>query len=222
MIQFNLLPDVKLNFIKAQRTKHITITVSILCSIIAVAILVILLVIVDGLQKKSLNDLNKDTAKYSAQITNTPQLNKVLTIQNQLGSLPTLDSQKPAIGRLFNYLSQTTPQKASIDQITVDLTQNTWAISGTADSYTTINQFVDTYKFTTYKTSTSSANANAFTGVVLGSFGKSNDTVSYEITLSFAPDIFKASQNITMNVPNIVSTRSETQQPQLLFNKQSN
>lgn len=222
MIQFNLLPDVKLEYVKAQRAKHTAITISTIAAVAALVVMLILFLVVDVWQKKSLSDLNRDISKYSSQIKSTPNLNKILTVQNQLNALPTLDAQKPAVSRLFGYVSQLTPTQASISKLTVDFTKNTWDVSGTADSLGTVDKFVDTFKFTTYKTDSSSKSAKAFSNVVLASFGVSSQGASYEITASFDPVIFDSSKNVTLNVPNIISTRSETQQPKNLFTGSTN
>ncbi len=243
MIQFNLLPDVKLEYIKARRLKRLVISISTIAGIAAITIMLILVVVVDVWQKKSIGDTNRDIAKYSSQIKSTPNLNKILTVQNQLNSLPFLDDSKPQVSRLFGYISQLTPQTANISNFTLDLTANTINIQGTADSVSTINKYVDTLKFTTYQTSSAggttscssnSSNPKAFSKVVLSSFslGSSGSAgasspPSYTITASVDPIIFKATDNVTLTVPCIISTRSAQEQPAVLFapqpsNSQSN
>ena len=95
MIQFNLLPDVKLEFIKTRKAKRIVTSISTIAAAAAVFILLIAVFFVYGVQKKSIRDLNSDITKYTAQINQTPNLNKVLTIQNQLNSLPPLKAKNP-------------------------------------------------------------------------------------------------------------------------------
>jgi len=221
MIQFNLLPDVKLEFIKTRKAKRIVTSISTIAAAAAVFILLIAVFFVYGVQKKSIRELNSDITKYTAQINQTPDLNKVLTIQNQLNSLPSLESQKPATQRLFTYLTQLTPNAATISQLSLDFSGHTVIITGQADSIATIDQFVDTLKFTTYSLGSSSQTSPAFSNVVLTSYGISTTTqnagVFYAISTDFAPTIFNASDKVTVDVPNIISTRSETDQPTALF-----
>src|ERR1039458_1397961 len=114
MIQFNLLPDVKQAFIKSQRTKRLVIVFSVFLSTVALVIFIVLVTVVYVVQKKSISDLNNNIQTNSASLKNTANLTKILTVQSQLNSLATLDSQNPAASRLFNFLSQLTPTQATI------------------------------------------------------------------------------------------------------------
>lgn len=225
MIQFNLLPDVKLQFIKTRRLKHLVITVSVIATMAAIGVLVILLLVVDVWQKKSINDTNRDIARYSSQIQSTPSLNKILTVQNQLNSLPALDASKPVISRLFGYISQLTPSTITISTLSLDLTANSITLDGSGDTIPTINQFVDTLKFTTYKTNASTtSNTEAFSNVVLSSFSLGTSAAvgipsppTYSITADFNPAIFNSANIVTLNVPPETSTRSSLEVPTVLF-----
>ena len=90
MIQFNLLPDVKIKYIKTQRTKRMVILVSLLVSAASLALVTIMFVSVQVIQKKSLNDLSKDIVAETKQLQDVQDLDKILTIQNQLTALPAL------------------------------------------------------------------------------------------------------------------------------------
>lgn len=156
MVQFNLLPDVKLEYIKARRTKRLVTLLSIVVSGAALAVLLLMVVTVYGVQKKSLSDLNKDIKKYSDQLKAVPDLSKILTVQNQLAALdgtsskPGLHDQKPVATRLFGYISQLTPPQASISKLHVDYAANAMTITGEAPSLEIINSFTDEIKATTY------------------------------------------------------------------------
>lgn len=217
MIQFNLLPDVKLEYIKTQRTKHVVVVVSLLASAVSLVIFMLLILTVDVWQHKTLNDLSSDIKKTSSQLKSTPDLNKILTVQSQLGSLSTLHSQKPAAQRLFGYLAQVTPDKATISDMTADFTQNTLSIAGKAPSLDVVNTFTDGLKFTRYQVKGSDDKPNAFSNVVLSSFGRSEEGAIYTITLNFDPTIFSNAISVTLDVPNIVTTRSVVEQPSVLF-----
>jgi len=102
MIQFNLLPDIKQQYIKAERQKHLIVFISTVASIAAIALLVVLILIVDVWQKKSISDLNGDIKNNTSQLSSTQDLNKILTVQNQLNSLGPLHDKKAVAGRLFD------------------------------------------------------------------------------------------------------------------------
>lgn len=216
MIQINLLPDVKLQYLRVRRTQRLVVSVSMLLIVTSLFIFVLLIGTVDVFQKKNLSDLNHDISTYTKQLQNTPNLNKILTVQNQLQVLTSLHDQKPAASRLFGYLQQMTPSDASISQFNIDYTQNNISITGKAGSLDTVNAFTDTLKFTTYK-KTDGTSTNAFSAVVLSAFGRSTAGATYTITANFDPTIFSGGTPASLTVPNIISTRSIIEQPTDLF-----
>lgn len=220
MIQFNLLPDVKLQYLKAARTRRLIMSISVLASAAALVVLALLLLDVEVAQKHHLSTLNANIKQSDSKIQQIPQLNKILTVQNQLDSLDSLHAGKPAATRLFDYLTQTTPTNADINNMTTDFTAQSVTITGTADALSTVNEFVDTLKFTTYQAVDSQGNKQsdkAFSNVVLTSFGRSDTKVTYTISLSYAPPIFDITQDAKLVVPKLVTTRSELDHPNALF-----
>jgi Tfp pilus assembly protein PilN len=218
MIQFNLLPDIKQQYMKAQRQKHMVVFISTLGMIIAVAIFVVLLLVTQLWQKKSISDLNGDIKKYSSELSSTDDFSKILTVQNQLKSLPALHDKKAVASRLSGYMTQLTPGKANVSKLDVDFAQNTISISGSADSLATVNTYVDTLKFTTFSAEGDETKKDsAFSSVVLAAFGKNSGATTYTITANFDPIIFSGEQEVTLTVPQITSSRSATEQPTDLF-----
>lgn len=199
MIQLNLLPDVKLQFIKAQRQKRLVMTVSIFTTIACVVIFLFLAVTALVWQKKSINDLTKDISASSADLTDTAELDKILTVQNQLSTLPGLHDQKVVSSRLFDVFQQVTPVNASIANLTVDFAANTMVIDGKATDIRTINTFVDGLKATQLTTQSDTTPRAAFSDVVLASFGRAEDA-TYSITLTFLPEIFSVTETPTLAV----------------------
>ena len=222
MIELNLLPDVKLEFIKAQRSRRLVLIVSVMVSVLSIALLAGLLS-VDALQKKHLSDLSRNITSESSKLQNEPQINKILTVQNQLESLTALHAGKPAASRLFDYLNQVTPAAVSITSLNVDFTQQTATITGTSDALSTVNKYVDTLKFTTYTTKDNPTATKAFSNIVLSSFGINTSTTdstqaaTYTITLSYDKTIFDITQDVTLTVPSLVTTRVQLAQPTDLF-----
>ena len=223
MIQFNMLPDVKQQYLKAAQTKKTAVTAGILITAASVFIFTILFLSVHVFQKKNLSDINNDIKSATETLNNTPDLNKVLTIQNQLKSLPALQAQKPVVTRLFPFLSAVTPASINIGDLEVSYLDNTMKITGTADSLQSVNKFVDTLKFTTYSivpadgTAPEPSTSKPFSAVVLSDFTRTDVEATYTITLSFDPVIFSSDNNVALSVPKIISTRSETEKPTELF-----
>lgn len=233
MAQLNLLPDVKLQYIKARRQKRLVIGSSIIVSAVFFVIFAGLLFYVRFSQKNYMSDLTKDITAATSQLKQKQDLDKILTVQNQLNSLPALHDQKAISSRLFDYLGQLTPNAATISDVELDMALSTLNIKGNADSLGTVNKFADTLKFTDYESSGDSpASGKAFSNVVLASFQvaegeKKGQSIRYELTFSFDPALFSnikgiaegQSQNeaVKLKIPNIISTRSEIQKPGSLF-----
>jgi len=220
MIQFNLLPDIKLQFVRAKRQKRNVIVISAFAGAASLVIL-ILLVAINAVQKKHLGDVNKDISKYTSEIKAIPEIDKVLTVQNQLKALPDLHNKKPVTSRIFGYLTQITPAKVSIASLEVSFDANTMTITGSTDNLTTVNKFVDTLKFTTYTAEGDTNALKPFSEVVLSNFGRTDKDASYSITLKFDSSIFNSAKKITLTVPKIITTRSETEKPGDLFKQQA-
>lgn len=217
-MQLNLLPAVKMEYIKAERVRRLVFTISTLVAIVAVALLLLMLS-VDGLQKKHLSDLNKDIQTESVKLQNEPQIDKMLTVQNQLSSLTSLHASKPAAARLIDYLNQVTPASVNITDFTIDFSQQTATITGTSGSLASVNQYVDTLKNTKYATSDNKQNFQpAFNNVVLSSFSLNTDSkdsgqaANYTINLAYDKNIFDITQNVQLSVPHITTTRLDSNQ----------
>lgn len=217
MIQFNLLPDVKLEYVKAQRTKRLVMSFAVIATVSSFALFMMLFIAVNGVQKNSMDNLNDDVKKYSGQLTAIPGLNKVLTIQNQVGSLDGLHDDKVVTSRMFGLLQQTTPADVTISDYSVDFVANTMTISGEAPSLDKVNTFVDTLKFATF-TKDGTADIKAFSDVVMAQFGRSQVGTTYSVTLGYDPALFDGEQDIKLVIPKgTVTTRSVVEQPGALF-----
>lgn len=212
MIEFNLLPDVKLDYLKSEHTKHMVLTISVLIGGISLAVLLLLFSAMQ-LQNHQINSNKNQIKQLSSQLTGTTDINKVLTIQNQLKTVVSLHNQAPVVTRLYDYLPQLVPQSVTIGQLTIDFPSNTLRISGQAPSLETINTFADTLKFAKY-TVDDSNKKSAFPTVVLDAFSRQQNTSSYSFSISFDPVLFDGTKNVKLAVPSdYVSTRSFTELP---------
>lgn len=191
MIQLNLLPDVKLQYIRAQRQKNLIMSVSIITTIACGVIFVFLAVTALVWQKVSIDNLTSDISDRSQDLTGTEELDKILTVQNQLRTLPGMHDQKIVSSRLFEVFQKVTPGSASVASLSVDFAGNTMKLDGSADSLRTVNAFVDSLKATTVTSTIDGRQETktAFSDVVLASFGRAEDA-TYSITLTFLPEIF--------------------------------
>lgn len=218
MIQFNLLPDVKLEYIKTERIKHAVVSGAIIATSVAVAIFLLLFITVHVVQQQIISSKTATIKEKSGELKDTTDLPKILTIQNQLISLPGLHASKPAAIRTFSLIQQITSTDISLTDVTVDYTANTVSISGEAPSLGAINTMVDTVKYAEYRaqqTASDSKSAKVFSNVVLSQFSRDSDKGSFTITASYDPKIFDNTIDVAFDVPTKITTRSVEQQPTL-------
>lgn len=222
-VEFNLLPDLKMDVVKANRTRNTIVSVSYLAAGASLVIFVLLAFTVYGVQKKQLSDANNNINATNERLKDIDGIERILTVQNQLNSLADLHKNKHATTRLFTYLPQVTPTNVSIGDLTVDLAENTMQITGTADSQHAVNTFIDTLKFTTYTTGQGSSSQRAFPTVVQSDFAIADGRVSYKLDVKFDQALFSSAQAApTLQVPTLTTTRSVLEDPNnLLFNGQT-
>lgn len=217
MIQFNLLPDVKIAYIKAQRLKRMVTMVSIVVTGVSLFIFTSLFLLINVAQKQHLQHLTNDITEKNKQLSEMPDINKILTVQNQLESLDQAHDKKPVASRLSGYIEKLTPNNVSISKLDVKFVDNTMEISGKTDQLVNINKFVDTIKFTKYTIKDTEGDKDAFSNVVLDSFTKTETGITYTIKLAFDPVIFDTDSDVSINVPTLTTNRSATEKPAALF-----
>ena len=220
MTQFNLLPDIKLEYERTKRIQRLMTLISIVVTVAALVIVAFLGIFVGVVQANNIKTLNNEIQKDSTNLVGKKNLNQILTIQNQLESLTSLHNQKPAATRLFSYLTELTPVNANITKLTVDFDKKTIEVTGTADTFKTLNQFVDTLKLTKYNISgLKNSTKLAFSNVVLSQFNVVNVAssgstttpgpggVTYTIDFDYDPNLFDITKTVNIIIPNEVVNR---------------
>lgn len=229
MITLNLLPDIKKEYLKTQRNRRLIITFSAIASGGLAALVVVALVVTKGVQNNHLDNLKTDIDTAVNEIKATEDLNKILTVNSQLDTLPGLHDQKPLPSRMLQYLQVLTPSNVSINELNIDFSEDKteFTLSGLADSLADINVFADTLKNATYTIDQESEAANAFTQVAVPSYGAVSDSRGSDIGIGFSveaqydPTIFSVLYpNLKLTVPNITSSRANQETPTLLFDTQ--
>lgn len=189
-IQFNLLPDVKQDYIKSQRLRNLVISTSVIVASGSFILFLILFASVAVVQQKQMKDTEKNIATNTAKLKSIDGIEEALVVQNQLQTLADLHKNKHISSRLFSYLPKITPNNVSITKLDLDYTTNVMNISGTADKHNSVNAFIDTLKFTTYKIGSQGTANQAFSAVVENSFGITPNNVSFSLTSQFDPKLF--------------------------------
>lgn len=234
MIQLNLLPDLKKDFIKAQKNKGLVISVSILVTLGTIGLSVLLFVYVTFVQQIQVNLLTDGIKEKASSLAKIPDVNKYLTIQNQLVSIGSLHDTKGVYSRLlsfFNVLNPSPPNNINLTGAQLVTIDKTVMFNGTTASFESLNVFVDTLKNAqvSYKVSGEgeAIKESMFEQVFVqnSGLGRLNDqtVVSFTIRAVYRESVFDArNTDIAAEVPNITTTPSATQAPipQQLFNNQ--
>lgn len=123
MIEINLIPDVKQELLRAQRQRSMVISASIITSIVAVGVVVLMLFYIFAVQGGRTLLLDKDITKKSDELSKVEDLSKILTIQNQLNTIGTLNDSKLMTSRLFDVMAAITPTgEAAVTYSQISLT----------------------------------------------------------------------------------------------------
>lgn len=224
MIQLNLLPDIKLDYVKAQKQKKLYITIAAITSVLALAATGLMAFYVFAIQSVHSDNLEKDIAENVKTLQSKEDLPEILTVQNQLNVLPELHDNRPIVSRVTSYLTILTPEDVQLESLEIsypntslsdeyDTGDGVFEITGSAKDAKEINKFIDSMKFAIFK-SKDNADINAFNVVELNSSSKDGDRTEFTITAQFNNIIFASStEDIKLEVPSIESTQSSTERP---------
>ncbi len=147
MIQLNLLPDLKKEFLRAQTARNRVISASVLIVLAALAVTTVAAFYVYGVQNVQIALVNNEITDKSKKLKDVKDINKYLTLQHQLATLPDLHAKKNVYSRLFDYLPTLNPSAPNtvtlVSLQTADSDQTT-IFSGTAPNFEAFNVFKDT------------------------------------------------------------------------------
>ncbi|MDO8335499.1 MAG: hypothetical protein Q7T74_01800 [Candidatus Saccharibacteria bacterium] len=226
MIELNLLPDIKQEFVQARRQKRVVIAGMILTSIISVALVVLLGFYAYAAQTLRQKLADDTIASKSKELKSQKNLVRNLTIQNQLSSIDKLHEAKPVYQRLFDYLKVLNPEapnNVSISKVTILTTEdgsNALLIEASAKDYQAVTVFKDTLENAqlVYVDPDSDSKAKTktplFSSVVLSDTGIGKDSsgkqvASFKATVIYEPDAFAWTvKDPTIQVPNKKTNQS--------------
>lgn len=147
MIEINLIPDVKMELIKAQKMRSLVISVAIFISIVAVAIVVLMALYVfagQGLRNGLAND---SIDKKGKELFAVQDLSEILTVQNQLKNISALSNDRQINSRVFRMLEAIVPtgeNAAKISQLSIDKETSTITLIGHTASFDSMEIFKKT------------------------------------------------------------------------------
>lgn len=134
MIEINLLPDVKQEFIRAQRLRNTVISIAILIGLAAIGV-VLLMGSFLGAQvirdKLASDAIDKEFKKLSE----VEDISKIVTIKNRLAKISDINKNRSISSRLFDVLTSINPQAPNdvkMSSVTYDPEDQTISVEGSA------------------------------------------------------------------------------------------
>lgn len=230
MIELNLLPDVKREFVKAQRSRRQVIALMIFISIVAAGLVVLIALYVYGAQLALGAVLDNNIRNKSQELSQVEDLDNYLTIQNQLAALPELHDGKMMYSRLFDYLpvlNPASPNEIRISRLSVDPETNSIVINGNARDFRAVTVFENTLQnaqltYTEYGSDEQRreqlVESVAMSETALSEDVNGNRIVVFTATMTMNEAAFdRNSTRVRVSVPNLNTTQSAQRVPQQVF-----
>ena len=143
--EINLVPDIKGEMIKALKIRNLTFFICIVVGLASIATIVVFAVIA-GSQRTVVNGKKGTLEALSSKIVNYGDLNKYLTVKDQLGNLATISDNKKLLSRTFGILSALLPTSGdtiTISELNIDLGSDAPTISFDAQANANLPPYID-------------------------------------------------------------------------------
>lgn len=200
MIQVNLLPDVKRDYLKAQQMKHMVTVVAVMVTLAAVGLSLLLFAYVQIVQPRHLKNVQTDIDSGISELKSTENAVKIVTTQGVLEQIPGLQDKELVTSLLFGYLNSFTPRDVSYSEVKLDLSTNTLTLSGQTTTLERANVLANNLKSAkfTYKRDSAEQTTTPFSNIVFTSLGKSEQSnsgksVGFSIGFTIDPVMFAES-----------------------------
>jgi len=155
MIEVNLIPDVKLELLRANRQRRTVISFAILLAIGSLAVVVLLAFYAFGVQTIADSFADSSISSEGKKLTSVEDLSKTLTIQKQLNTLSTQHDDKKLTSRLFDILDTTIPSGenvVAISRLALDTDEHTVSLECEArNGYEALEVFKKTIQQTKFQ-----------------------------------------------------------------------
>lgn len=157
--EINLVPDVKVEMIKALKLRNLIFFICFVTTCVAVGLMLIFGLVVGG-QELALNGKKELLSQMSLRIHDYDDLSDFLTLQNQVEKLNDAADQKNLLSRTFNMLLSLQPTNGDVVEIsdlTVNLDDSTLTFHAQADAksepfidYNVLDAFKKSMNYLTY------------------------------------------------------------------------
>lgn len=203
MIEINLVPDVKLELIKARRLRTGIISFAIIVSLVAGGVVTLLALYTFGVQGVTQLTLNGQIEAESKKLKSVQDLSEMLTVQNQLSELEDTHSNKLAASRLFDLMVKVVPDgdnNVRFSAIEVDAEEGVITLNAEAkNGYEALEVFKKTLGATKfrYKEDGQQKTVDVASDIqdLERSFGdteKGDRVLRFSLSFVYAPEIFTA------------------------------
>lgn len=234
MIEINLIPDVKQEYIRAQKMRKVAITISILVGAAAAGIVVLLSLLLGAQALHEAISRGQVDSEYK-KLKSVNEIDNVLTIQNQLDQIASIHGNKTMDSRMFDVLlaiNPTAPNDVRISSVKLDPEESTLTIEGSAQNgYAATETFRKLILNTQMKSITDGETTTvALTDeVTLGetSYGEGPDggkVLRFSLSFIYPETLFtNGAKSVSVVTPNsaVDVTDSRTRVPDSLFAEQA-
>lgn len=202
MIEINLVPDVKQELIRAQRVRLSVISAATLFGLISIGIVVVLALLL-GAQVVASSLLDNSINDKSKQLADVPDINKTLTLQNQLATIPSIRDKSHVTSRIFDVLTTVTASssgdnRVQYSNVTVDTTEETVTVQAQTPSFEGLDAFKKTLEATKFEFATEDSGDKTSvplaSQISVGEQGYGQDTsgsnvVTFTLTFSYPSEL---------------------------------
>ena len=237
MIQINLIPDIKQEYLRAQRTRNMAISIAILAGLAAVGLVVFLGLILGGQYVLDTQAKSKIKDEYQ-KLASVEDLSEILTIQNQLSVLPNQHETSTRDSRLFaviDAVNPAAPNDVTFSSVKLDPASNVVTLEGSAKGgYPAVETLKKTIESTKFEYSSkdddeiSSEPLASSVGIESTNLGEDNNgqkVLRFTISFEYARDLFVntvANAKVVSPTKRVDVTDSKTRVPESLFQASSN
>ena len=205
MIEINLIPDVKREYLKTRAMRNAVVSMSILIGVVVVAVAIVLGLVVAGqLVTQSIQD---NTIKAEgAKLTAVEDIDKMVSIQQQLAAINGQHESKSINSRLFDVLAAINPpapNNVTISNLRLNPEDKTISIEGSAaNGYVALEVFKKTIINTKVQSKSDGEDAKMplASGIVAGdtSFGENSDGqkgLRFSFKFTYPDELFMVSDS---------------------------
>lgn len=118
MVEINLVPDVKLELLKAQKMRRLITFISMVVGIASAVVVIALVIWVYPVQSSISSGTDKEIDEQFKTLTSNKDVNTILTLQDQLAKIDELGNNKVLVSRIYNVTNVILPEQTTISELT--------------------------------------------------------------------------------------------------------